>query len=70
MSEFDGYSLLTDRGFCQGIGSLVDFRGSLIRFKMSSTPEEADKSALQSDWEIVGEDFQHTIEVFEDERVA
>lgn len=70
MSEFDTYSLLTDRGFCQGIGSLIDFRGTLLQYKLSATPEEADVSAMQSDWKIVGEEIRSAIETFTDERIG
>jgi len=44
-----------------GMGTLLNLAGAYYVYNISPTPEEADRRALASDWEIVGQDFRHVL---------
>lgn len=47
--------------FMDGVASLVDVRGDLLKFNDSKTPEEADYNAILSDWLAVYDDFKKAV---------
>jgi len=59
--------LFDKTGFLRGIGSIFDFCGDYYEFNTSKTAEEADKKALKSDWQNVGEDIKVAEKKFKNE---
>lgn len=47
--------------FLEGIARLFDFGGWLNQYHYSSSNEEADSRAIESDWRFVGEDLREAI---------
>ncbi len=58
------FYLFSKPSFLEGVARLVDFGATLNMYNDSSSPEEADINAIRSDWEIVGNDLQHSIDNF------
>ncbi len=50
--------LFDKTGFWKGVGSIFSLCGNYYEFNASQTHEEADKKALKSDWENVGDDIK------------
>ncbi|SIS83138.1 hypothetical protein SAMN05421789_10824 [Kaistella chaponensis] len=50
--------LLPKKGFIVGLGSIFNIYGDYFEYNTSDTPEEADRKALSSDWNIVGADLE------------
>ncbi len=57
MSKYAGL-LYAQPSFMEGVGRLVDSAGLLDGYNYSSTPDEADTVAIESDWCAVGEDLR------------
>ena len=53
MSE-EGFVLYARPSFLEGISRLIDFTGSLNKYNIYRSAAEADRQAIQSDWEAVG----------------
>lgn len=53
--------LLKERNFWTGFSSILSLFGDSNMFNSSKSGEEADKKALISDWEMVGQDFKKSI---------
>jgi hypothetical protein len=47
--------------FLEGFARLFDLGGTLNRYNISESPEEADVRALRADWEAVGDDLRQAI---------
>ena len=60
MGKYTGL-LYTTSSFLEGVGRLVDFGGGLDMYNESETPEEADASAIASDWWAIGDDLRDRI---------
>lgn len=54
--------LYSDNDFIIGIGSVLNISGSYFDYNYSSTPEEADRKAIQSDWLMVGQDLYDSMD--------
>lgn len=61
------YRLYARPSFWEGIARLLDIGGTLNEYNYSSCERVADFRALQSDWEIVGEDLWGALEQFRQE---
>lgn len=48
--------------FFEGMGRLIDFRGSLSRYNYAPTGEEADRVALAMDWKAVAGEISRAAE--------
>ena len=48
--------------FVIGMGSALNIGGNHFQYNRSATPEEADKIALESDWEVIGQDIRKELE--------
>ena len=53
--------LLKERGFWTGFSSILSLFGNPNMFNTSKSGAEADKKALMSDWEMVGEDIKNSM---------
>jgi len=49
--------LFARSSFLTGMGSCVALAGNYFFYNASSSGEAADKRAIQSDWEVIGEDL-------------
>ncbi len=47
--------------FWRGVARLLDFRGTLDQYNISSSPEDADYRALRADWRAVGGDLRSAV---------
>lgn len=47
--------------FLRGVASALDIGGTFVEYNQSSSPQEADAKALQSDWVMVGNDLRDAI---------
>ena len=64
MSQF--FDLLYAKpSFWSGVARILDFGGALNQYNTSRTPNEADLTALRSDWEAISEDLQTAASVVE-----
>jgi len=50
--------LFATPSFLVGAGSIFNLAGNYFEFNISSSGEEADIKALQSDWDMVGNDLR------------
>ena len=59
MDKYKSYStfLFANPSFTQGFASAIDIGGTLTVYNTSSTPEEADRRAIASDWAAVWDDL-------------
>ncbi len=48
--------------FVIGLGSVLNLGGNQFSYNRSATPEEADRMALENDWEVVGQDISAELE--------
>jgi len=50
--------------FFEGMARVLDIRGTIeeLSYNKSSTPEEADVQALRSDWSVVVDDLDNSLE--------
>jgi len=51
-------SLLPHKSFIVGMGSIFNLRGQYFDYNKSDSSLKADSKALQSDWEMTGEDLR------------
>lgn len=56
--------------FLFGAARIGDVGGVFDVYNASSSPEEADSRAIHSDWSIVGEDIQRSMDEFEELHIA
>lgn len=56
--------LLPNNNFLIGLGSVLNIVGSYFEYNYSSSSEEADLKALESDWQNVGGDIKESIANF------
>jgi len=61
---YRSFRLYARPSFWGGIARLLDVGVMLNEYNYSTSPEEADFLALQSDWEMVGADLCWAIETF------
>lgn len=47
--------------FCQGMGRVLDIGATMDEYNSSEDEEAADRKALKSDWETIGEDLKASI---------
>lgn len=54
------YYYFTKPSFLRGVGRAIDISGVISReaVTLSPTTEEADRRAIQSDWQVVGKDIR------------
>jgi hypothetical protein len=53
--------LFADFGFFEGMGRVLDLTGTMVGYNSSPSREEADRRALNSDWEIIGDDLRNAM---------
>ena len=53
--------LFSRPSFISGLGSVINVAGNYFEFKYSNSGEEADRKALESDWDVIGDDLRNTI---------
>ena len=60
MGEIERYqtNLLPQASFFKGLGSVLNVSGNYYKFDYSKNGAEADKKAIESDWNIVGQDIK------------
>lgn len=51
----------------EGVGRLVDFRGSLNSYNDSPSPSEADARAIFEDWRAIGHDVEVALDEVREE---
>lgn len=44
--------------FIDGIGSIFNLAGNYFEFNYSKSSEEADRKAIESDWNMIGNDIE------------
>jgi hypothetical protein len=49
--------LYPTNGFLIGVGNVLNLAGNYYSFNYSSTDEEADSKAIESDWGMIGQDI-------------
>lgn len=59
--ETEGFKLYAEPSFFEGWARLFDPAGTLNQYNTSSSPEEADRKAIFSDWIAVGKDMRTAI---------
>lgn len=64
-TESSTFFLFARPSFIEGVARIVDLGGTLSIYNESGTPEDADLSALFSDWKAVGEDLKSAIGKYE-----
>jgi hypothetical protein len=50
--------------FLLGMASAIDISATLDIYNVSSSPEEADRKAIASDWQAVGDDMRIAITMY------
>ncbi len=56
--------------FMIGMGSVLNIAGNYFQYNFSSTPEEADRLALENDWAVVGQDIRAELERMKREKLG
>lgn len=59
--DYTGF-LFSLPSFKEGVASIIDFGGNLIKFNESKSAMEANKKALKSDWLAICDDFRVAVE--------
>jgi hypothetical protein len=59
--------LLPRSSFLIGVGSVMNIRGQTFSYNVSESPAQADMLALQSDWQVIGDDLREVINGVVDE---
>lgn len=67
LSRNKTYRLFHRTSFLDGIGSIINIFGNYFDFNFSNTGEEADKKAIENDWEVVGDDIRKAVQKMNDE---
>lgn len=57
--------LVPSPSFLEGVGRVFDFGGILNQYNRTRSPEDADRIALQMDFEAVADDLRTAISLFE-----
>lgn len=60
MNELDYYKtdyLFPNMSFISGMGSIIDLSGNYFEYNLSESSEEADRKAIHSDWQVIGQDI-------------
>ncbi|GAB4245398.1 MAG: hypothetical protein Kow00129_05300 [Thermoleophilia bacterium] len=59
--------LFATPSFIEGMARTFDLGGAIeeLSYNSSATPEEADARALGSDWSVVGQDLQRSLDEYE-----
>jgi hypothetical protein len=52
-------------GFLEGLARVVDIGGTMVVYNESPTTEEADRRALTSDWQTVGDDLRTAMNLYD-----
>lgn len=52
-------------GFLEGVARVVDIGGTMVVYNESPTTEEADRHALSSDWQTVGDDLRTAMNLYD-----
>jgi len=60
--------LFASLGFFEGMGRVMDMRGTMMVANESSSTKEADTRAIMSDWQAVGQDIEAAIDNYAEER--
>ena len=55
--------LFATPSFSMGLAAVLDVGGNLIEYNNSRTPAEADRRAIRSDWETIGNDIRTAMRV-------
>ena len=63
VKKFKTNNLFPRTNFLKGMGSVLNISGSYFDFDYGKSDAEADAKAIASDWGMVGQDFQHVLEV-------
>ncbi len=50
--------LITEPGFSEGAGRILDFGDSLTTYNFAQSSDQADQRALWADWMAIGEDMR------------
>ena len=50
--------LFATPSFSMGLAAVLDVGGTLVEYNSSRTPVEADRRAIRSDWETIGNDIR------------
>lgn len=58
---------LTANSFIIGMGSVFNIAGNYFKYNCSETAEEADIVAIANDWNVVGQDINDAMAIFEKE---
>ncbi|MEI6149381.1 MAG: hypothetical protein WCS01_09825 [bacterium] len=53
--------LLPRSSFLNGIGSVINIRGQAFSYNASESPTHADFRAIQSDWQVIGDDLREAM---------
>lgn len=61
--------LFATTGFLMGAGSVFNIAGNYYEFASSSSGEIADYKALESDWQMIGVDFNNALNKFDKEKL-
>ena len=61
MSDF----LFARPSFWEGLGRLIDFGGTLTEFNSALSGPQADRYAIEQDWQAVGNDLRNAMGVYE-----
>jgi len=56
--------LFSRPNFCGGMASCLDLGATLFKYDYSNNPAHTDYQALQSDWEVVGQDLKFSINLY------
>lgn len=59
--------LFASPNFLYGVASTIDLGGTLVEYNASTTIQEADMKAIESDWAITGKDIKRAIIAFAEE---
>jgi hypothetical protein len=55
-------------GFLEGMARVLDWGSTMVTYNESPTGEEADRRALLSDWQSVGDDIKAAIKLYAKEK--
>jgi len=56
--------------FWEGMARVLDVGGTMVVYNESPTIEEADRRALSSDWQAVGDDLRNTMTIYAQEKTT
>jgi hypothetical protein len=59
--------LFASLGFFEGMGRVMDMRGTMMVANESASTKEADSRAIMSDWQAVGQDIEAAMDNFAEE---